>query len=362
MVPAAFVVLDALPVTANGKLDRRALPAPVWGAGAGFAAPRTPVEEALAAIWSQLLGVARVGREDSFFALGGHSLLATQMVSRVREALGVELPLRALFERPKLADLAAAVVALAGRRRTAQPALRPVPRAAGEELPLSFAQERLWFLDQLDPGSATYNIPVTVELAGALDAAALVAAFAAVVRRQESLRTTFVEVDGVPRQRTAPAVSAAGLPEVDLAALPAAMGSARPRGSGASRSGRGSTCGGAPCSAPSSSAWRRNATGSCSPPSRHRGRLVGRGAGRRARGALCRGPRGAASPLPELPIQYADFAAWQRGGRPAGRRRTSPTGRGGWGARCPCRASHRPAASGVPAFRGGRRRHTLPRS
>ena len=361
MVPAAFVVLDALPVTANGKLDRRALPAPVWGAGAEFAAPRTPVEEALAAIWSQLLGVARVGREDSFFALGGHSLLATQMVSRVREALGVELPLRALFERPKLADLAAVVVASRAEGEMAQPALRPVPRAAGEELPLSFAQERLWFLDQLDPGSATYNIPVTVELAGALDAAALVAAFAAVVRRQESLRTTFVEVDGVPRQRTAPAVSAAGLPEVDLAALPAAIGLGEAGRLGREQERQGFDLRQGPL-------FRALLVRLA--PERHRfllslhhviadgwsvGVLVGELAALYAAGR-----EGRPSPLPELPIQYADFAAWQRGGQAGRQEADLAYWEGQLGGEVP--HAELPTDRPRPAsqsFRGGRRRHTL---
>ncbi|HYO12153.1 MAG TPA: amino acid adenylation domain-containing protein, partial [Thermoanaerobaculia bacterium] len=176
MVPSAFVLLSELPVTPNGKLDRTALPAPVRSAARGSTAPQTPLEETLAEIWADVLGVAEVGREDSFFDLGGHSLLATQLMARIREVWGVELPLRALFERPTLEDLAAAVEAAraTGEPSTA-PALRPIART-GQGLPLSFAQQRLWFLDQLEPGSPLYSIPAAIELAGRLDGAALAAA------------------------------------------------------------------------------------------------------------------------------------------------------------------------------------------
>ena len=170
MLPSAFVLLRALPVTANGKLDRQALPAPEWGGAGELAAARTPVEEALAAIWSQVLGVPRVGREDSFFALGGHSLLATQMVSRVRVAFGVEMPLRTLFERPRLAELAAAVEELRTAGGAAFSSASAASSAKGTELatfPLSFAQERLWFLDQLEPGGSSYNISQAARLTGA---------------------------------------------------------------------------------------------------------------------------------------------------------------------------------------------------
>ncbi|HET9226571.1 MAG TPA: amino acid adenylation domain-containing protein, partial [Thermoanaerobaculia bacterium] len=203
MVPSAFVALPALPRNPNGKVDRKALAEirPETPAG-GRVAPRTPVEELLAAIWSRVLEVEEVGVDDDFFALGGHSLLATQVVTRIREAFGVELPVRAVFQAPTLeaqADLVTA--ARAGASPRAEP-IRPVPR--GGDLPLSFAQERLWFLQQLDPASPAYNIPFALRVTGSLDVPALERAFAEVVRRHEILRTTFHDQDGAPAQRIAP--------------------------------------------------------------------------------------------------------------------------------------------------------------
>ncbi|HEU4559698.1 MAG TPA: amino acid adenylation domain-containing protein, partial [Longimicrobium sp.] len=159
MVPSAFVFLDALPLTPNGKLDRKALPAPeLASAEEKYVAPRTPVEEVLAEIWAEVLRLERVGVTESFFELGGHSLLATRVVSRVREVFGVELPLRALFEGPTVAELAVRVEEM---RRAGLPVLPPVvPVERTGALPLSFAQERLWFIDRLEPESAAYNVPV----------------------------------------------------------------------------------------------------------------------------------------------------------------------------------------------------------
>ena len=204
MVPAAFVFLDALPLTRHGKVDRRALPEPDFSglSTAGYVAPRTPTEELLADVWAELLGAERVGVDDGFFELGGHSLLATRVASRVRETLGVELPVRAVFEHPTLAALAAEVDRL--RRASAgveAPPIRPVPREGG--LPLSFAQERLWFVDRMEAGSATYHMPLFARLEGALDADALRRALDELVRRHESLRTSFPLVDGLPVQRVA---------------------------------------------------------------------------------------------------------------------------------------------------------------
>ncbi|HEY0015717.1 MAG TPA: amino acid adenylation domain-containing protein, partial [Longimicrobium sp.] len=217
MVPAAFVALDALPLTANGKLDRKALPAPGYAADeAAYVAPRTPGEEVLAGILAELLRVDRVGARDNFFDLGGHSLLATRVVSRVRETLGVELPLRAVFEGPSVAELALRVEAV---RRDGQPQLPPVvPVERGGPLPLSFAQERLWFLDQLESRSAFYNIPQALRLSGALDVAALEHALGEVIRRHESLRTTFAVSGGVPVQAIAP-FGGFVLPVEDLSGL-----------------------------------------------------------------------------------------------------------------------------------------------
>ncbi|HST59694.1 MAG TPA: condensation domain-containing protein, partial [Longimicrobium sp.] len=189
-------------LTPNGKLDRKALPAPEFGAADAYVAPRTVTEEVLAGIISELLRVDRVGVHDGFFALGGHSLLATRVVSRVREVLGVELPLRALFEGPSVAELAERVE---GIRRAGQPRLPSVvPVERTDALPLSFAQERLWFLDQLESRSAFYNLPAALRLGGPLDAAALERALGEIVRRHEALRTSFPEVNGAPVQAILP--------------------------------------------------------------------------------------------------------------------------------------------------------------
>ncbi|MBV9774839.1 MAG: amino acid adenylation domain-containing protein, partial [Gemmatimonadetes bacterium] len=217
MVPSAFVSLDTLPLTPNGKLDRRALPAPEYGSAAErYVAPRSPTEEVLAGIWAEVLGLERVGAHDRFFELGGHSLLATRVVSRIREMLGAELPLRALFEAPTVAELAACVEEV---RRAGLPTLPPIlPVEHTGALPLSFAQERLWFLDRLQPGSLAYNMPTALRLGGALDVAALERALGEVVRRHEALRTTFAEVESAPVQVTAPFRGFTLLVE-DLAAL-----------------------------------------------------------------------------------------------------------------------------------------------
>ncbi len=222
MVPAAFVFLAALPLTMSGKLDARALPPPVWGAPAGaasFIAPRTPTEQLVADLWAELLAVPAVGAGDDFFALGGHSLLAVRAVARLREVLGVEIPLARHFELPRLADLARELDAL-GRQALAVPLVRLRQRAA---LPLSFGQERLWFLDRLAPGSPAYNVPAALGLRGCLHRAALAASLGAIRQRHEVLRTTFVERDGgvvaVVAGDATPCAMA--LPLIDLRALPA---------------------------------------------------------------------------------------------------------------------------------------------
>ncbi|MCA9491185.1 MAG: hypothetical protein KC621_14745, partial [Myxococcales bacterium] len=198
MVPSTFVALDALPLSPNGKLDRRALPAPAPAAGAG-PEPRTSSEVLVAALFCELLGVTRPGRTDDFFALGGHSLLAARLVAHVRDAAEVELPLRAVFEAPSVAGLAARVDALreAGHG-LAVPKLEPVAGVGPH--PLTFGQERLWFLERLEPGTARYNMPGRLRLTGALDVGALSRALTALVARQEALRTCFPEADGTPMQ------------------------------------------------------------------------------------------------------------------------------------------------------------------
>ncbi|WP_133822061.1 non-ribosomal peptide synthetase, partial [Tahibacter aquaticus] len=216
MLPSAFVSLARLPLTANGKIDRAALPLPEQQA-AVFVAPQGETETALAAIWSRVLQLDAIGRDADFFALGGHSLLATRVASETARALGKPLPVRALFEYPCLAQLAAYLDA------QATSAYAEIPRAGRDApLPLSFAQQRLWFLDQLDAAaSVAYHIPLALRLSGELDRAALQATLDRIVARHEILRTRFVSIDGEPRQQIV-AAAAFVLGDHDLRALPPA--------------------------------------------------------------------------------------------------------------------------------------------
>ncbi len=195
MIPSAFVTLDAYPLTPNGKLDRRALPAPDGSSVAAreYVAPQGMVEETIAAIWQKLLGIERAGRLDHFFELGGHSLMAVQLVSHVREKLGVEMGLRELFAQPTLAAFAQAAAAA---RRSDMGAIALADRSAA--LPLSFAQQRLWFVCQMDNrAGAAYHMPAALRLKGTLDPAVLQAALDRIVARHESLRTTFIDATQV---------------------------------------------------------------------------------------------------------------------------------------------------------------------
>ena len=214
MVPAILVPLDALPLTRNGKLDRNALPAPDAATDAPYVAPAAKLETQLAGMFERLLGAPRVGAGDDFFALGGHSLLATRLVSMVRAECGIDVPLRDVFANPTVGALAAAIAAQSGKE--ALPPLVPMRRPAA--IPLSFAQERLWFLDQLDPEARGYVIAGAVRLTGSLDTDALAASLQRVVARHESLRTRFVASDGRAIQIVGEA-AAVTLERHDLTAL-----------------------------------------------------------------------------------------------------------------------------------------------
>ncbi len=313
MVPSAFVSLSALPLNPNGKVDRRALPDPEADEAADFVPPEGPVEEALAAIWTDLLGVDRVGRGDDFFERGGHSLLAARAVARMREPFGVEPPLRELFENPTLAGFAEAVerargAVLIGKMGPEAPPLVPVPR--DRPLPLSYAQERLWLLDRLLPGSPVYNVPAVLRLRGRLRGPILETALAEIVRRHEVLRTGFVEANGRPVQRIAPPEPLA-VPLIDLSGPPAFADEARRL----------------------AEAEARQPFDLSRPPLVRAARLVLGTAEHwllltfhhaafdgesiavflRELGGLCEAfAKGRPSPLPDLAVQYADYAVWQR--------------------------------------------------
>ncbi|HST60355.1 MAG TPA: amino acid adenylation domain-containing protein [Longimicrobium sp.] len=311
MVPGAFVALDRLPLTPNGKVDRKALPAPDFAtAEERYVAPRTPMEEVLAGIWAEVLRLERVGVEESFFELGGHSLLATRVVSRVRELFGVELPLRALFEGPTVAELAGRVGEM---RRAGLPVLPPVvPVDRTGALPLSFAQERLWFIDRLEPGSAVYNLRVARRLGGALDEAALERALGEIVRRHEALRTVFGQVDASPVQGVAP-FGGFALPVEDLSALGEADREAAVRRRAGEEARRAFDLSAGPLFR--ASLLRLGAEEHVLLLGMHHIVSDGWSMGvlfRELSSLYAAYREGRESPLPALPVQYADYAVWQR--------------------------------------------------
>jgi amino acid adenylation domain-containing protein len=204
MVPAAFVVLDKLPLTSNGKIDRRGLPAPDDSRPdleTHYVAPRTPIEQQLASIWAEMLGIEEIGIHDNFFALGGHSLLATRVIARIPSVLKVELPLRKLFEAPTIAELGTEIAILrSGGLIANSTALMRVDRDQIDRLPLSFAQQRLWLLEQMEGELTAYNMSSSWKLRGLLDVEALRRALEEIVQRHEPLRTTFAILDDAPVQ------------------------------------------------------------------------------------------------------------------------------------------------------------------
>jgi len=326
MVPAAFVALERLPLTPSGKTDLRALPAPRWGAERAYLAPRTATESLLCGIWAEVLKLERVGVEDGFFELGGHSLLATQVVSRVREATGVEVPLRALFETPTVDALAERVESLRGRgagaapptdrirpaRARGLPAAPSIPRAPREAPPLSFAQQRLWLVDRLEPGSPAYNMPFALRLRGPLDTAPLRASLDALVRRHETLRTTFAERDGVPAQVVQPPAPVP-LPVLDLRRLPPEAREAEAERLAAAEALRPFDLARGPLLRSTLLRLDRNEHVLCF--TAHHVVCDGWSLGvlvREVSRLYTAFSRGLPSPLPPLPVQYADYAVWQR--------------------------------------------------
>lgn len=220
MIPSHFVGLPALPLLPNGKLDRQALPLPdeSHAAPQDRIAPRNPLEELIAGIWADILNLSQVGVEDDFFALGGHSLLATQLISRLRDIFRLEIPMRALFEAPTVAGLAQVITELrfandAAAATTLQPPpLQPLPADFDRSTTLSFAQSRLWFLHQLEPDSPAYNVPMAVRLTGPLNRQALEQALSTIINRHQVLRTTFPATSGQPIQVIHPPLNLTFIP------------------------------------------------------------------------------------------------------------------------------------------------------
>ena len=315
MVPAAFVRLEALPLTANGKLDRRALPAPETidqGSEAEWPVATTAVEEILLGLWQEVLRVTAVGLDDNFFDLGGHSLLATQLLSRVRDAFGVEVALRKLFEEPTVAGLAAHVEQLLSHG--AGVVAPPVTRVQRDgPLPLSFAQQRLWFIDKLEGGSAFYNLPVGVALSGELDVDALERTLTEVVRRHEGLRTHFAEVNGEPVQ-VIEVAAPLPFPVTDLTYLP--EGERESEGRRLAQIEASTTFDLSSGPLLRVQLLRLDETEHVVLLTLHHIASDGWSMGvliKEVARLYEAYSQGVDSPLPELPVQYSDFAVWQRG-------------------------------------------------
>ncbi|WP_164003054.1 non-ribosomal peptide synthetase, partial [Pyxidicoccus caerfyrddinensis] len=310
MVPSAFVLLESFPLTANGKVDRKALPAPdATSSAAEYVAPRTPTEEQLAALWAEVLRLPRVGVRDNFFEAGGHSLLATQLVSRIRASFGVELPLRAVFEASTLEALARRLEVAAPR--DSAPPLVAVPRTTPP--PLSFAQQRLWLLDQLAPGGSAYNIPFALRMSGRLDLEALRQSFEALVHRHESLRTTFRKDASGPVQVIAPP-AALPMDVVDLSHLPEDTRLAEVRRLAASEALRPFDLANGPLLR--ASLLRLESEHHVLLMTMHHIVSDGWSMGVLVRELVSAYEAFASGRTPQLaplPIQYADFASWQRG-------------------------------------------------
>lgn len=320
MVPAQLICLEALPTLPNGKLDRRALPVPTWEVKSEtFVAPRTLIEQRLCEIWAEYLpgdGLCSVedyciGIHDSFFELGGHSLLATQVISEIRQVFEIELPLRCLFESPTVAGLAVqvnhAIVTASG---TSLPALQPVPRE--QPLPLSFAQQRLWFLQQLEPDAPLYNGAALVRLQGTLHIAALAQSLQEIGQRHETLRTRFVMVDGELVQQILPSMTVT-LPVTDLSAVsePAQSQQVQALALAAAQQPFDLTTG----PLLRASLLRLGPTAHCLFLNLHHIVSDGWSIGVFVRELAALYPafvEGQPSPLPDLPLQYADYAVWQR--------------------------------------------------
>nr|QEO74045.1 condensation domain-containing protein [uncultured bacterium] len=314
VVPGVWVRLRKLPLTLNGKVNYEGLPGLAEVREAvrrEYEAPQTAAEEVVAGIWGEVLGVSKVGAGDNFFELGGHSLLATQVISRVREAFGVDVPLRALFENRTVARLARHIDGeIARAQHISSPPILSVNRDAA--LPLSFAQQRLWFLNQLEPHSAAYNIPAALRLTGALDSSALERSLSEIVRRHEALRTTFVARDGEPTQIIQPA-QAIKLPLFDLSQLPVAQREQEAQQLLAKEASRPFDLATGPLLR--AGLIRLSAEEHVASLTMHH--IISDGW---SIGALVKEVRALyeaystdkESPLAELPIQYADYAVWQR--------------------------------------------------